>query len=142
MKKTILMCAAVASTALLLNACTFTHDSTTISKVDEVTLANGTVTKIGYTPAKPEWKCKQLDKTSSDRNMNEMKGLLKLGGGSQVLQEQAIDYANKHNLKPNYIFMYMPKETDIGSFDISSNTEAQATYYQCKITPALKTSIF
>jgi|GEM_PF-6192938 hypothetical protein len=127
-----------------LSACSasFTSDSTSIKKVDEVKLADGTVVRYGYIPVAPEWKCRQLDKMHESLGVDKFKGMIKFGGEYQVQLEQAVAYANEKHLKPNYIFLYVPKQTSVNGFNLAPFSEAEATYYQCKILPPIKNSLF
>lgn len=119
-----------------------THDSTTIKQVTEVKLANGNVARVGWIRVLPEWHCRQVDKQSGTVFMNQVKSTFSIGGAYKELETQAVEYANKNNLKTNYIFLYSPNETRINGFNLSMFSESNATFYQCKILPAIKTSLF
>jgi hypothetical protein len=144
-----LIVAILASTsAIVLSGCMLdsTHDSTTIKKISEEKLANGRVARIGFVTPQHNWDCKQLDKKSEMLAFDKMKGMLKFGGAYQVLQEQAIEYANQKKLKTNYIFLYMPSQTSIGttniSFNLDSMSESSATFYDCKNPPSINNNFF
>jgi len=127
----------------MITACSFesTHDSTTIKQVNEVKLANGNMARVGWIRVLPEWHCRQVDKQSGTVFMNQVKSTFTFGGAYKELETQAIAYANKNNLKTNYIFLYSPNETRIEGFNLSMFSESGATFYQCKVLPALKTSL-
>ncbi len=119
-----------------------THDSTSIKKVSDVKLANGNAARVGWMPVSPEWHCRQVDKQSGTVFMNQLKGSLTFSGAYQEMENQAVEYANKNNLKTNYIYLYSPHQTAINGFNLSMFSESSATFYQCKILPAVKTSLF
>lgn len=143
MKKLTLLCSSICMTALL-TACagTTTMSTSNIKQVKEEKLANGSTTRIGFMKAVPEWKCRQLYRKSDSWAMNKFKGMIKFGGPYQVLQEQAIEYANQNNLSPNYIYLYVPTETEINGFNLTPFNEADVIYYQCKNPPAVNDKFF
>jgi len=113
-----------------------------ISKVTEERLQNGTLTKVGFITPEASWQCKRLDRKTYNWASNEVKGMIKIGGGYEVLHEQAIAYANSQNLKPNYILLEVPQQTSINGFNLDYNADSAASYFKCKTTPPLKTSLF
>ena len=119
-----------------------THDSTSVKQIKEAKLADGSVTRIGLTPVAPEWKCRQLDKKSQMVALDKLKGLIKLYGQFEALKDEAIDYANQKNLKPNYIFLYAPSENSVNGFDLAPLAESSASFYACKNPPAMTNKIF
>lgn len=127
-----------------LSACSlnWTHDSTTISQVKEVRLNDSSAVKVGYKRPDASWKCLQLDRKTDYTATNQFKGMFKLGGAYQVVEEQAIEYANQKHLKTNYIFLYVPSNTEVNNFNLSPFSEAEAVFYQCKNTPAVKDKLF
>jgi hypothetical protein len=141
MKKKIFLAALVCTTTFL-SACTVTHTTTTIKRITEVNLANGNNVKVGYIAPDASWKCIQVDRKSHTWAMNQFQGMIKLGGGYQVLQEQAVDYANKKNLKANYIYLNVPDQTAVNGFNLEPFADADAVYYQCQNPPALSNKIF
>jgi len=127
---------------LLLTGCGITSTHTMIKKISQEPLADGSVTKIGYIAPSAEWRCRQLDRKSGDWGAAQFKGMIKMGGGYEVLQSEAIAYANQRNLKPNYIYLQVPDELEVNGFNIKASTEASANYYQCKYPPALYNKMF
>lgn len=128
----------------MLTACAIesTRNSTSIKQIREVKLADGSVTRVGFTPIAAEWNCTQLYKKSNMIAENTLKSAVSWGGPMRVLEQEAIKYANEAHLKTNYIFLYSPNETRINGFNLSAFKEASATYYQCKQPPALTNKIF
>ena len=92
-----------------------------------------------------DWHCKQLGMPQF-YNWAEMKMegqfCLSLNGGASVLMDKAVDYANKNNLKPNYVDLQLPKEASLGggpgggistSWNLAPGANAVVIFYQCKL---------
>ncbi|MET3106851.1 hypothetical protein AAKU67_002397 [Oxalobacteraceae bacterium GrIS 2.11] len=126
---------------LLLTACVVTSNTTSVKQIRERTLDDGTVTRVGFVPVEDSWKCIILDKKTSNAGLNKLKGVFKISGRFEVMENDAVDYANTLSIKPNYIFMYIPTEVISGVVDTSVFTNAQTTYYQCQTPPAVKDNI-
>ena len=142
--KTLTAIAQTLTFGVLLSACTsigITSDSTSIKQVREVTLADGTVTRVGFRPVENDWQCSTLDKQTSNAGMNKIRGTVSFGGPFQVMADDAVDYANDKHLKPNYIYLHVPTEVAVGQLDSSVFSNAESTYYQCAIVPEIRDSI-
>ncbi len=142
--KTIQINAVMIASCVLLSACAsvgVTSNSTSIKQVSEITLADGTVTRVGFKPAESDWNCTELDKQTSNAAMNKIKGAISFSGPFKVMEEEAINYANSKQLKPNYIYLYVPTEVAVGKLDTSVFSKAQSTYYQCDKVPDVKDNI-
>lgn len=142
--KNILTTSCLIVTTALLTSCSMkmTMDSTSNKQIKETTLANKTTARIGYTPVKAEWQCREIEKKYENIGANKMGGILKFGGADQVLQEHAVQYANQQKLKTNYIYLYTPTEYAMGGFNTSAVDNATITYYACKNPPALSNRIW
>jgi hypothetical protein len=119
-----------------------TSNSNSIKQVREITLADGTVTRVGFKPVESDWNCTELDKQTSNAGMNKIKGAISFAGPFKVMEEEAINYANSKKLKPNYIYLYVPVEVGVGNLDTSVFSKAQSTYYQCDTVPDVKDQLF
>ena len=138
MMKALITIAQIFVCGAVLSACAavgVTSDSTSIKQVREVTLADGTVTRVGFKPVQTDWHCATLDKQTSNAAMNKIKGAVSFAGPFKVMENDAVDYANKKHLKPNYIYLYVPTEVALGKLDTSVLSNAESTYYQCDILP-------
>lgn len=142
MKKTLIKLSTLICFPIILASCAYTADSGYIKQVTEEPLADGSKTRVGYILPEPAWKCRQLYRKSDTWMMDKFQGMVKMGGSYQVLQEQAITYANKNHLKPNYIYLYVPSETRISGFSLSPLADADVIYYQCKNPPAINDKLF
>jgi hypothetical protein len=131
----------ILSFSVLLASCAVTSNSNSVKQIREVTLQDGTLTRIGFTPVEKEWNCKMLAQNTSNAAMNKLKGVFKMNGRFEVMEQNAIDYANETHLQPNYIYLYIPTEVVAGALDTSMFSNAQTTYYQCKTPPAVNDDI-
>jgi hypothetical protein len=142
--KTVQTTSILIAVCVLLSACAsvgVTSNSNSIKQVREITLADGTVTRVGFKPAESDWNCTELDKQTSNAGMNKLKGAISFSGPFKVMEEEAVNYANSKQLKPNYIYLYVPTEVAVGSLDTSVFSKSQSTYYQCDKVPDVKDNI-
>ena len=128
---------------LLLTSCALkvTSNSTSIKQVEEMKLNDGTVTRIGFQPVESNWNCSVLAKRSSNAALDKVKGAFKIGNQFQVMQEAAIDYANQAQLKPNYIYLYVPTTVAVGRIDSSVVSDSDTTYYRCDTVPEIRNGL-
>ena len=127
---------------MLIGGCFLTSTSTRINKISTAKLANGHVVKVGYQTPKKDWHCHLQTQQAYNWAADKMKAMATWGGPYQYLQNQAIDYANKHHVKTNYILLYVPEQYSFGALNITAATRAMVTYYQCKYPPAKSNKIF
>jgi hypothetical protein len=140
----------IAISAVALAACVST--TTTIHKdnrIYEKKLANGQPVRVGMTAVKNEWVCTQLDANTYNWAQLKYAAFKKYWNKdheNDYFQDQAIDYANQHNLQPNYIYLVEPDEVQENDTEgrltinttLNKDAKAQAYFYKCINPPAVK----
>lgn len=101
--------------------------------VRQATLANGQKIHIGELQPDDSWQCQQLAVKEYNWSLTKLETLNI--DGFDFLKKKAIDYANQQKLSPNYIFMRIPTEVDIGGLPLTAMSNAEIYYYQCKTIP-------
>lgn len=113
---------------------------TTLAKLQmqKENLANGNTVYINSVVPEPSWNCLQIANASPQWNW----GWLSLQATLHpftynnipylVLKQKAIDFANQHNLSPNYIYLSIPSGISVGSLNLDSMESASASYYNCE----------
>jgi hypothetical protein len=122
------------------------------NQVEKRQLNNGKAVFINYnlTPS-AEWGCTKVGEPQSyNWGWLQTKGQFHLSGARGLLLDNALDYANEHNLDANYINLQIPDEVTFttGSSKVTDSTDlhpadkAIASYYQCqKINPQHKLGV-
>jgi|GEM_PF-2762125 len=139
---------AITST-IALSACTFTHNTTvnnnrfTRRLVSEKSLNNGSKLMIGARAPSADNQCKLINTVDSDYRtiLRKAQTGIHLGNGVQsVLNQRAVDFANKHS-NVNYAYIYIPniKTNGISNGNSSISTIGNGTivtrYYHCQNPP-------
>jgi len=137
--KRIIALASIPCLALLLAGCVAGGGVkiTNIHKISQVSLADGSATKVGYKAPQPAWQCTPIAQTSETWSTDKVKAMADWHGPYIILQNHAIAYANEHQLKPDYIYLRVPVEVAIGGISADPFAQAYMNYYQCKYPPAI-----
>jgi len=120
--------------ALQLSACggSLMLSHTQIRHMSKEPLANGSYAYVNGVAPQDNWQCQHIGEQSYNWAVDQMKGNLKLGGGYEVLREQALAYANNNNLNPNYIQLTIPEQVGVNGMNVTAFSKARATFYKCQ----------
>ena len=99
-------------------------------QMQNVTLNNGTKAKVGQVQPASNWGCVAVG--WQEANWEKVK-IESLGMGYNSLKNKALAYANKRNLKANYIYIKIPNETDVAGINVTMARKAITTFYKCKL---------
>jgi len=98
-------------------------------------LANGKTITIGYAIPEAQWDCSPAGATAVNKMTAETKGMLSFSGTHGYLDNQALDFANKNSINANYVFIQQPTGVSINDWDLTSNSNINILYFNCKNLP-------
>lgn len=118
----------------LLAACSYTMNKNPYmdSVVQSVPLGDGKTLNVGYKLPDAAAKCQLINESSRNWYLAESLGHVKLGGGRQVLQDEALQSVKQRpQVGINYVALTIPNETDIGIIDVTGGQDAKTSYFRC-----------
>lgn len=137
--KKIIPLASVTCIALFLSGCGLTVSD--IHQIRQTPLADGTSTQVGYKAPQPGWQCMRIDRTSESWGGDKLKAMADWQGPYKLLADDAIAYANAHQLKTNYIYLDVPIGLQLGGLSTDALTKAYMNFYQCQYPPAVSNKV-
>lgn len=128
------------SLSLLLTACVSVKTNN-VKKINDGKLADGTPVTMGSIAVKNEWQCEQIGQTDVNWKKIEMEAeYSNWGNNNGMFEKKALEYANEHNLHPNYIYHHAPVEVASGVIT-NYGARAQIIYYKCVNPPKANNAI-
>ena len=124
--------------APLLSACSYTMNQNAFIDrvVQPAPLGDGKVLMVGYKLPDAETQCQLINETSRNWAEAQTVGELKMGGGRQVLQEDAVaSVKQRPDAGINYVALTIPNQAGLGVIDLSVASEAKTSYFRCASPP-------
>ncbi len=132
----------VLTLAPLLAACSIGHTSVSSgvkNALHQNHLASGAPVTLGMMEPTSAWGCQILDRQNYKWALMELEGQAKVVGGFVMVEHHALDYANKNQLKTNYIYYNVPSTNDVGMINVTAvfnNDRVPVIFYKCsKVNP-------
>jgi hypothetical protein len=125
----------------LLAAC-FSHTSVSSgvkNALHQNHLASGAPVNLGELQPTPAWGCVVVDKQNYKWTLLKLEGQAEVVGGFVIVERHALDYANKNNLKTNYIYYNVPSTNSVAGVNVTfvlNHDRVPVIFYKCaKINP-------
>jgi hypothetical protein len=122
----------------LLAACSYNMNQNSLMErvVQSAPLGDGKVLMVGYKLPDAATQCQLINESSRNWSMAQTVGQLKMGGGRQVLQEDAVQSVKGRPQDGiNYVALTIPNESGLGAIDLSVAAEAKTSYFRCANPP-------
>ncbi|MBB6242436.1 hypothetical protein [Rhodanobacter sp. MP1X3] len=122
----------------LLSACSYNMNQNSImeSVVQTVAVGNGKVLSVGYKLPDASAGCQLINESSRNWYLAQNLGVVKAGGGRQVLQDEAVESVKQRPQDGiNYVALTIPNEAGIGVVNITPTREAKTSYFRCANPP-------
>jgi hypothetical protein len=122
----------------LLSACSYTMNQNPFmeSVVQSAPLGNGNVLNVGYKLPDDAAQCQLVNETSRNWAMAGAEGQLKMGGGRQVLQDEAVDSVKQRPQDGiNYVALTIPNGAGLGIVNVTAMRDAKTSYFHCTNPP-------
>jgi hypothetical protein len=122
----------------LLAACSFNMNQNPWMEkvVQTVPLDDGKTLNVGYRVPEDAAGCQLVNESSRNWAMAGIAGELKIGGGRQVLQEEAVESVKQRPQDGiNYVAFMIPDQTNIGVVNVTMARDATTRYYRCVNPP-------
>jgi len=122
----------------LLSACSYNMNQNSImeSVVQSVALGNGKSLNVGYKLPDASAECQLINESSRNWYVAQNLGVVKAGGGRQVLQDEAVESVKQRPQDGiNYVAFILPNEAGIGAINITPTREAKTSYFRCANPP-------
>ena len=122
----------------LASACSYNMNQNAMMEgvVQPAPLGAGKVLMVGYKLPDADTQCQLINETSRNWSMAQAVGQLKMGGGRQVLQEDAVaSVKQRPDSGINYVALIIPNEAGLGAINLSVAAEAKTSYFRCANPP-------
>ena len=122
----------------LLAACSINMNQNSIIEgvVQTAPLKNGKTLNVGYKMPDDAAQCQLVNDSSRNWAIAQSLGGIKLGGGRELLLDEAVDSVNQRpqdNI--NYVALTIPNEGDIGRINVTAGRDATTSYFRCVNPP-------
>jgi hypothetical protein len=105
------------------------------SVVQSVPLGDGKMLNVGYKLPDATANCQLVNETSRNWSMAQTVGQMKMGGGRQVLQDDAVaSVKQRPEAGINYVALTIPNEAGLGIVNVTAMRDAKTSYFSC-VTP-------
>lgn len=129
---------AISLLVALLSACSYNMNQNSImeSVVQSVALGNGKSLNVGYKVPDASADCQLINESSRNWYLTQNLGVVKAGGGRQVLQDEAVESVKQRPQDGiNYVALTIPNEAGIGVVNITPTRDAKTSYFRCANPP-------
>ena len=104
--------------------------------VQSAPLGDGKVLNVGYKLPDAAAQCQLVNETSRNWAMAGVTGQFKIGGGREVLQDEAVASVKQRPQDGvNYVALIIPNSAGLGAIDITAGREAKTSYFHCVAPP-------
>lgn len=120
------------------SACSYTMNQNPFMEgvVQSAPLGDGKVLNVGYMLPEPAAECQLVNETSRNWAMAGVEGQLKMGGGRQVLQEEAVASVKQRPQDGvNYVVLTIPNSVGVSIVNVTAGREAKTSYFRCSNPP-------
>ncbi len=124
--------------AILLSACSYTmnQNAPIANVVQTAPLGDGKVVMVGYKSPDDAAGCQLVNETSRNWAMAQTVGQFKMGGGRQVLQDEAVASVKQRPQDAiNYVALDIPNQAGLGIVNVTAGAEAKTSYFHCATPP-------
>jgi hypothetical protein len=106
------------------------------SVVQSAPLDNGKTLNVGYKQPDAAAACQLVNESSRNWSLAQTVGQFKLGGGRQVLQEEAVESVKQRPQDGiNYVALTIPDEATVGIVNVTAGQDAKTDYFRCANPP-------
>jgi hypothetical protein len=124
--------------AILLSGCSYTmnQNAPIANVVQSAPLGDGKVLMVGYKSPDATAECQLVNETSRNWAMAQTVGQFKMGGGRQVLQDEAIASVKQRPQDSiNYVVLTIPDQAGLGIINVTAGAAATTSYFHCATPP-------
>jgi hypothetical protein len=124
--------------APVVSACSFTMNQNPFMDgvVQSAPLGDGKTLAVGYKLPEAAAECQLVSETSRNWAMAGVAGQLKMGGGRQVLQDEAVESVKQRPQDGvNYVALTIPNEAGLGIVNVTAMRDAKTSYFRCANPP-------
>ena len=129
---------AVLVIAPLFSACSYTMNQNPLMEgvVQSAPLGDGKTLAVGYKLPDPAADCQLINETSRNWAMAGVAGQLKMGGGREVLQDEAVQSVKQRPQDGvNYVLLTIPNSAGLGIVNVTPMRDAKTSYFHCTNPP-------
>jgi len=122
----------------LLAACGYTMNQNSLmeSAVQSFPLDSGKLLNVGYKTPDAAAACQLVNESSRNWSLAQTLGQFKMGGGRQVLWEEAVDSVKQRPQDGiNYVDLTIPDEATVGILNVTAAEDAKTSYFRCANPP-------
>jgi hypothetical protein len=124
--------------APLFSACSYTMNQNPLMEgvVRSASLGDGKTLAVGYKLPEAAAECQLINETSRNWAMAGVAGQLKMGGGREVLQDEAVESVKQRPQDGvNYVVLTIPNEAGLGIVNVTAMRDAKTSYFRCASPP-------
>jgi hypothetical protein len=104
--------------------------------VQSAPLGDGKTLAVGYKLPEAAAECQLVNETSRNWAMAGVEGQLKMGGGRQVLEEEAVASVKQRPQDGvNYVVLTIPNSVGVSIVNVTAGREAKTSYFRCASPP-------
>ncbi len=129
---------AVLLLAPLVSACSYTMNQNPFMEgvVQSAPLGDGKTLAVGYKMPDAAAECQLVNETSRNWAMAGVAGQLKMGGGREVLQDEAVASVKQRPQDGvNYVVLTIPNSAGLGIVNVTAMRDAKTSYFRCASPP-------
>jgi hypothetical protein len=104
--------------------------------VQSAPLGGGKTLNVGYKLPDAAAECQLVNETSRNWAMAGVAGQLKMGGGREVLQDEAVESVKQRPQDGiNYVALTIPNGAGLGIVNVTAMRDAKTSYFRCSSPP-------
>jgi hypothetical protein len=122
----------------LVSACSYTMNQNPFMAgvVQSAPLGDGKTLSVGYKLPDAAAECQLVNETSRNWAMAGVAGQLKMGGGREVLQDEAVESVKQRPQDGiNYVVLTIPNSAGLGIVNVTPMRDAKTSYFRCASPP-------
>jgi hypothetical protein len=122
----------------LFSACSYTMNQNPFMEgvVQSAPLGAGKTLAVGYKLPEAAAGCELVNETSRNWAMAGAAGDLKMGGGRQVLRDEAVESVKQRPQDGiNYVALTIPNAAGLGIVNVTAMRDAKTSYFRCASPP-------
>lgn len=124
--------------APLFSACSYTMNKNPFMEnvVQSAPLGDGKILSVGYKLPEDGAQCQLVNETRRNWAMAGVAGQLKMGGGREVLQDEAVASVKERPQDGvNYVVLTIPNSAGLGIVNVTPMRDAKTSYFRCASPP-------